>query len=184
MSRDLFSTEMKCPLRYDAEGRPVSPGSSLIVVGPSAPALPNGTIRIDSTRSLAFLESSDTIRTECRRGGSPSFAVQISPRRGAGLIVEVNLVDPPTQGGLHASFLSACPRGQPLEVGCGIRLEAGAALGSPRPGHGEIDGLSEVPRLAPSDERSKVGEALWRDGGGHLASMIHRIIVSQNGGLS
>jgi hypothetical protein len=43
---------MKWPVSQQAQGRPVSPGGSRNVVGPSAPRLPKGTMRTVSTFSL------------------------------------------------------------------------------------------------------------------------------------
>src|ERR1022692_4408796 len=80
--RDFLRVVMKWPFSQDGPGSPVSPGSNRKVVGPSAPWLPNGTIRTESTRSLLFRESSDTTKTQWRTGGFPNIAVQISPRRG------------------------------------------------------------------------------------------------------
>jgi hypothetical protein len=90
---------MKWPFSQDGPGSPVSPGSNLKVVGPSAPWLPKGTIRTESTRSLMLRESSDTTKTQWRTAGWPSMAVQISPRRGGALgLVKVNLLRRGTQG--------------------------------------------------------------------------------------
>ena len=43
---------MKWPLSQEAKGRPVSPGGSRHVMGPSAPRLPKGMMRTVSTFSL------------------------------------------------------------------------------------------------------------------------------------
>src|ERR1700726_286698 len=92
-SRDFLSVVMKCPFNQDGPGSPVSPGSNRKVVGPSTPWLPNGTIRTESTLSLALREPSETTRTQWRKGGVPSIAVQISPRRGGALgLVKVHLL--------------------------------------------------------------------------------------------
>src|SRR5260370_27863608 len=91
--RDFFSVVMKWPFSQDGPGSPVSPGSNRNVVGPSTPWLPKGTIRMESTRSLILRESSETTKTQWRKGGSPSIAVQISPRRGSALwLVQVHLL--------------------------------------------------------------------------------------------
>src|ERR1022692_3668671 len=91
--RDFLRVVMKWPFNQEGPGSPVSPGSNRKVVGPSAPWLPNGTIKTESTRSLIFRESSDTTRTQCRTGGFPSMAVHISPRRGDALrLVKVHLL--------------------------------------------------------------------------------------------
>src|SRR2546430_14842907 len=61
-----------------------------MTVGPSGPLLLNGTIRTESRRLLRFLSSRETISTQWRMGGPPKLAVQISPRRGSGLLVKVD----------------------------------------------------------------------------------------------
>jgi hypothetical protein len=88
---------MRWPLSQEASGRPVSPGGSRNVVGPSLPRVPKGTMRTVSTFSLRFRLSSETIRTQCLVGGLPRSADHISPRRGDGsiaaaLIVKANLI--------------------------------------------------------------------------------------------
>lgn len=60
-----------------------------MTVAPSGPLL-SGTMSIDSVRSLRFLGSRETIKTQWRMGGLPRFAVQISPRRGRGLLIKVD----------------------------------------------------------------------------------------------
>src|SRR5664280_347895 len=65
-SRDFLRVVIKWPFSQDGPGSPVSPGSNRKVVGPSAPWLPNGTIRTESTRSLILRESSDTTKTQWR----------------------------------------------------------------------------------------------------------------------
>src|SRR5438094_888507 len=61
-----------------------------MTVGPSGPLLLNGTIRTESLRLLRFLSSRETISTQWRMGGLPKLAVQISPRRGSGLLIKVD----------------------------------------------------------------------------------------------
>src|SRR5436190_22603133 len=61
-----------------------------MTVGPSGPLLLNGTIRTESLRPLRFLSSRETISTQWRMGGLPKLAVQISPRRGSGLLIKVD----------------------------------------------------------------------------------------------
>src|ERR1035437_3600948 len=98
-TRDFLSVVVKWPFSQDGPGSPVSPGSNRKVVGPSAPWLPNGTIRTESTRSLVLRESSDTTKTQWRTGGFPSIAVQISPRRGGALwLVKAHLLRCRAQG--------------------------------------------------------------------------------------
>src|SRR5437762_7864117 len=96
---------MKWPFSQDGPGSPVSPGSNRKVVGPSAPWLPNGTIRTESTRSLILRESSDITKTQWRTGGFPTIAVQISPRRGGTLgLVKVHGLRCSTQGVFQISL--------------------------------------------------------------------------------
>jgi len=98
--RSFVRVVIKWPFKYDVAGRPLSPGSSRRVVGPSYPALPNGTIKTEFTCSLVFRALSETIKTQWRAGGSPMLAVQISPRMGTGttrrvagwLLVKINLI--------------------------------------------------------------------------------------------
>src|SRR5207253_5181111 len=73
-SSDFFNVVTKCPFSHDGPANPVSPGSNRRVVGPSAPWLPNGTIRMESTRSLRLRESSDITTTQWR--AFPNIAVQ------------------------------------------------------------------------------------------------------------
>src|SRR5258705_11228434 len=67
--RDFLSVVMKWPFSQDGPGSPVSPGSNRKVVGPSTPWLPNGTIRMESTRSPILRESNETTKTQWRKGG-------------------------------------------------------------------------------------------------------------------
>src|ERR1035437_9713023 len=115
--RDFFSVVMKWPFSHDGPGSPVSPGSNRKVVGPSAPWLPNGTIRTESTRSLRLRESSDTTRTQWRTGGFPSIAVQISPRRGEALrLGKVHLLRCAVQRLFEVNLLRGSLGSQALEI--------------------------------------------------------------------
>src|SRR5437867_19133 len=98
----------------------LSPGSNLKVVGPSAPWLLKGTIRTESSRSLILRESSDNIRAQCRTGGAPSIAVQISPRRGGALwLIKVNLLRCGAQRVFKVTLFRRSPGAQALEIsGC------------------------------------------------------------------
>src|SRR5271157_4592625 len=123
--RDFLSVVMKWPFSQDGSGSPVSPGSSRKVVGPSAPWLPNGTIKTESTRSLRLRESSDTTRTQWRTGGFPSIAVQISPRRGGALwLVKVHLLRCRAQGVFEIGLFRGTPGGQAFEIGGGLALQS------------------------------------------------------------
>src|ERR1035441_8269736 len=96
---DFLSVVMKWPFSQDGPGSPVSPGSNRKAVGPSAPWLPDGTIRPESTLSLMLREPRHTSRAQWRAGGLPSIAVQISPRRGGALwLVKVHLLRCVAQG--------------------------------------------------------------------------------------
>src|SRR5438876_3373774 len=114
--RDFLSVVMKWPFSQDGPGSPVSPGSNRKVVGPSAPWLPNGTIRTESTRSLILRESSDTTKTQWRTGGVPNIAVQISPRRdGALWLVKVHPLGCSAQGVFEISLFRGSLGGQAFE---------------------------------------------------------------------
>src|SRR5450759_1503982 len=122
--RDFFRVVMKWPFSHDGPGSPVSPGSNRKVVGPSAPWLPNGTIRTESTRSLRLRESSDTTRTQWRTGGFPSIAVQISPRRGEALrLVKVHLLRRPAQCVFEVNLFRGRLGRQALEIGGRLTLQ-------------------------------------------------------------
>src|ERR1035438_8483481 len=122
--RDFLSVVTKWHFSQDGPGSPVSPGSNRRVVGPSAPWLPNGTIRTESTRSLMLRESSDTTRIQRRTGGLPSIAVQISPRRGGALwLVKVHLLRCHAQGVFEIGLLRGGLGGQALEIGGRLTLQ-------------------------------------------------------------
>src|ERR1039458_7456626 len=96
-----------------------------MVVGPSAPWLPKGTIRTESTRSLVLRESSDTTSTQCRTGGLPSVAVQISPRRGDTLwLVKVHLLRRGAQGVFEIRLFLGSLGGQPFEISGRLTLQS------------------------------------------------------------
>src|SRR5580700_3920099 len=123
--RDFFSVVMKWPFSQDGPGSPVSPGSNRRVVGPSAPWLPNGTIRTESTRSLMLRESSETTRTQWRTGGFPSIAVQISPRRGGALgLVKVHLLRCSAQDVFKISLFRGSLGGQAFEISGSLALQS------------------------------------------------------------
>jgi hypothetical protein len=77
---------MKCPRRHEGPGSPVSPGCNTSVVGVSVIREAKGMVRTVSARSDRFRGSMETIKTQWRCRASPRYAVQISPRRGAGKI--------------------------------------------------------------------------------------------------
>ena len=115
---------MKCPISQDGPGHPVSPGSNLKVVGPSAPWLPNGTINTESTRSLLLRESSDTTKTQWRTAGLPSIAVQISPRRGGTLwLVKVHLLRCGAQDIFKISLFRGSLGRQAFEISGSLALQ-------------------------------------------------------------
>src|ERR1022692_5107613 len=125
--RDFLRVVMKWPFSQDGPGSPVSPGSNRRMVGPSAPWLPKGTIRTESTRSLMLRESSDTIKTQWRTGGFPSIAVQISPRRGEALwLVKVHLLRYSAQGVFEIGLFRGGFGGQAFEVTGGLTLQRSA----------------------------------------------------------
>src|ERR1035437_3329955 len=143
--RDFFSVVMKWPFSQDGPGSPVSPGSNRKVVGPSAPWLPNGTIRTESTRSLMLRESSDTTRTQWRTGGLPSIAVQISPRRGGALwLVKVHLLRCAAQGVFQIGLFRCGLGGQALEIGGSLTLQSSAVVQPAGCFHCLVDRLSDA----------------------------------------
>src|SRR5712691_10615236 len=123
--RDFLSVVMKWPFSQDGPGSPVSPGSNRKVVGPSAPWLPKGTIKTESTRSLILRESSDTTKIQWRTAGIPSIAVQISPRRGGGALwlVKVHLLRCSAQGVLEISLFRRSLGGQAFEINGSLTLQ-------------------------------------------------------------
>src|SRR5437870_9670686 len=127
--RDFLSVVMKWPFTQDGPGSPVSPGSNRTVVGPSAPWLPNGTIRTESTRSLMLRASSDITKTQWRTGGFPSIAVQISPRRGETLsLLKVHRLRCGTQGVFEISLFRGSLGGQAFEIGGSLTLQSSSVV--------------------------------------------------------
>jgi hypothetical protein len=101
------------------------------------PLLPNGTIRTESTRSLAFRPSSDTISTQWRVAplavSSPRFAVQISPRLGPGLLAKISLTGHLRDGGLETQLFFGDNSFERPEVSSRVLFQTAAlfcALGS------------------------------------------------------
>src|ERR1035437_5722884 len=143
--RDFFSVVMKWPFSQDGPGSPVSPGSNRKVVGPSAPWLPNGTIRTESTRSLILRESSDTTKTQWRTGGFPNIAVQISPRRGGALwLGKVPLLRGCAPRVVEIG-LCRCSLGvKALEISGSLTLQSGAVVQSAGHFHCLVDCLSDA----------------------------------------
>src|ERR1035438_6743447 len=126
---DFLSVVMKWPFIQDGPGSPVSPDSNRMVVGPSAPWLPKGTIRTESTRSLRLRESSDTIKTQWRTGGFSRIAGQISPRRGEALwLVKVHLLRYSAQGVFEIGLFRGGFGGQAFEVTGGLTLQRSAVV--------------------------------------------------------
>src|ERR1035441_1404583 len=165
--RDFLRVVMKWPLSQDGPGSPVSPGSNRKVVGPSAPWLPNGTIRTESTRSLMLRESSDTTRTQWRVGGLPSIAVQISPRRGGALwLVKVHLLRCVAQGVFQIGLFRGGLGGQALEIGGRLTLQSSAIVQPAGHFHRLVDRLSDAFGLASFDHTVQVSVIARADGGG------------------
>src|SRR5664280_784416 len=144
-SRDFLRVVIKWPFSQDGPGSPVSPGSNRKVVGPSAPWLPNGTIRTESTRSLILRESSDTTKTQWRVGGLPSIAVQISPRRGGALwLVKVHLLRCVAQGVFQIGLFRGGLGGQALEISGSLTLQSSAIVQPAGHFHRLVDRLSNA----------------------------------------
>src|ERR1022692_2940075 len=143
--RDFLRVVMKWRFSQDGPGSPVSPGSNRRVVGPSAPWLPKGTIRTESTRSLMLRESSDTTRTQWRAGGLPSIAVQISPRRGGALwLVKIHLLRCVAQGVFEISLFGGGLDGQALEISGSLTLQSSAVVQPAGCFHCLVDRLSDA----------------------------------------
>src|SRR5450432_1338473 len=144
-SRDFLSVVMKWPFSQDGPGSPVSPGSNRKVVGPSAPWLPNGTIGMESTRSLELRESSDTTKTQWRTDGFPSSAVQISPRRGAASwLVKIHLLRCSAQDLFEIGLFGGVFRGQPFEISASLTLKSSPVVQSASHFHCLVHRLSDA----------------------------------------
>jgi len=131
---------MKCPLSQEGRGKPLSPGWSSIVVGPSAPLRPSGIINTESVRSDLLRASRETIRTQWRWGGSPRLAIQISAR----LAVKVYLLSRPAERGSQFSLLCGSARRQPSEVGSSGLLKPRAIRRSPGRLHSHVHRLCDA----------------------------------------
>src|ERR1035441_6997001 len=168
----FLSVVMKWPFSQDGPGSPVSPGSNRKVVGPSAPWLPNGTIRTESTRSLALRESSDTTRTQWRTGGFPSIAVQISPSRAAALwLVKVHLLRGRAQGVFEIGLLRGSLGGQAFEIRGSLPLQGSPVVEPAGYLHGLVHCRSNAfgpARLHPVVKVSIIARA---DGGRELLAL-------------
>src|SRR5580704_8578 len=70
-------------------------------------------------------ESSETTRTQWRKGGFPSIAVQISPRRGGALwLVKVHLLRCSAQDFFKIGLFRGSLGGQALEIGCSLTFQS------------------------------------------------------------
>ena len=173
-SRDFLSVVMKWPFNQDGPSSPVSPGSNRKVVGPSAPWLPNGTIRTDSTRSPALRESSDTTRTQRRTGGFPSMAVQISPRRGSTLwLVKVYLLRRSAQGGLQIGIFRRSLGREALEISGSLTLQSSPVFQPASPFHRLVNCLSDAGGSTRLHHIVKVRKIVRADGSRELLALQH-----------
>lgn len=111
---DFRSVVMKWPLSHDGPGRPVSPGANRRVVGPSAPRLPNGTIRAESARSLRLRESRGNQRPSRYRSRS------VHERAKAG---QRHLLRSRAQGIFHVGLFRGGGGRQVPEVSDGLELD-------------------------------------------------------------
>src|ERR1035437_9613973 len=166
-SRDFLRVVMKWPFSQDGPGSPVSPGSNRKMVGPSAPWLPNGTIRTESTRSLILRESSDTTKTQWRTGGFPNIAVQISPRRGGALwLVKVQLLRGCAQSVVEIGLFRGSLGVQAIKIRGSRTLQSGAVVESAGHFHCLFDCLSEAFTPASLYHTVQVSVIARADGGG------------------
>jgi len=158
--RDFLSVVMKWPLSQDGPGSPVSPGSNRTVVGASAPWLPKGTIKTESTRSLIFRESSDTTNTQWRTAGAPSIAAQISPRRGGALwLVKIHLLRCGAQGIFEIVLFCGCLSGHTAEISRGLTLQSSPIVEPASHFHDLIYRLSDAVGPAGPHHSVQVGVA-------------------------
>src|SRR2546429_8508903 len=122
-----------------------------MTVGPSGPLLLNGTIRTESLRLLRFLSSRETISTQWRMGGLPKVAVQISPRRGSGLLVKVDSRCTLRERRLKSSPLRRLFVGHVGKIGSRVVRQPFAILINQELPYSEVNSLSQRSGLAPSD---------------------------------
>jgi len=172
--KDFLSVVTKWPFSQDGPGSPVSPGSNRKVVGPSAPWLPNGTIRTESTRSLTLRESSDTTRTQWRTGGFPNIAVHISPRRGGALwLVKVHLLRCRAQGVFEIALFRSSLGGQAFEISGSLTLQSSPVVKSAGRFHCLVYCLSDTFGPARLYHIVKVSIIARADGGRQLLALQH-----------
>src|SRR5437899_5066939 len=122
-----------------------------MTVGPSGPLLLNGTIRTESLRLLRFLSSRETISTQWRMGGLPKVAVQISPRRGSGLLVKVDSRCTLRERRLKSSLLRRLFVGHVGKIRSRVVRQPFAILINQELPYSEVNSLSQRSGLAPSD---------------------------------
>ena len=143
---------IKWPLTNDAPGSPLSPVGNRTTVGPSGPLLLRGTISTVSLLSLRFLPSSETTSTQCRTGGDPRFAVQISPRLGETLAVNVYPHRTLGQRRLQRSFLRGFLLGQFGEIIGSVIFQPLAVLEREEPVDRQINRLRKLLSVALFDQ--------------------------------
>src|SRR5439155_25582958 len=135
-----------------------------MTVGPSGRLLLNGTIRTESLRLLRFLSSRETISTQWRMGGLPKLAVQISPRRGSGLLK----VDPGCtlrERRLKSSLLRRLFVGHVGKIRSRVVRQPFAILINQELPYSEVNSLSQRSGLAPFDRIFQKRESVRRDRG-------------------
>lgn len=93
INRTFGRSCIRSPRRCDGPGSPVSPASNGIAVGMDTALLPNGTMSTVSMNRLRLRASTETTTAQCRRGGSPKFTIQISPRLAIASVIKVHLAD-------------------------------------------------------------------------------------------
>src|SRR5580704_3078459 len=167
-SARLGNVWMKCPLTKDGPGSPVSPGGSGTIVAPSGPLLLRGTISTVSVLSLRFLPSSDTTRTQRRTGGLPRFAVQISPRLGNTLAVNVDLGSALRRRCLQCPFLGSFFLREVREISSRVVLQSFAVLKGQESVDCQVNRFGEILDLAVLNEPLQIGERRGRDCGRDL----------------
>src|SRR6266699_918959 len=120
-----------------------------MTVGPSGPLLLNGTIRTESLRLLRFLSSRETISTQWRMGGLPKLAVQISPRRGSGLLIKVDPGCTLRERRLKPSLLRRLFVGHVGKIRTRVDSEPYAILKDQEVPYREVNHLNRHTSLAP-----------------------------------
>src|SRR5437870_6774977 len=139
-----------------------------MTVGPSGPLLLNGPIRTESLRPLRFLSSRETISTQWRMGGLPTLAVQISPRRGSGLLIKVDTRCTLRERRLKSSLLLRLFVGHVGKIRSRVVRQPFAILLNQELPNSEANSLGQRRGLAPFDKIFKIRKSVQRDRSGDL----------------